>query len=185
MRVFGIALSILILSAPALAAEEEGSLKLVAWQAVNVAILVAVLYKFGRRPIKEYLEKRRKKVALALEEARRLMEEAENSFKEHEAKLSKLASEAEEIYERMIREGEAEKERIIREAQRGAQRIKEEARLLGELEVRKAKMALRREAADLAIRLAREKIEGGFTETDQKRSVEDFIEKLGSGESKM
>lgn len=165
-------------SAFAAAAGVEAGLKTAAWQAVNLAILFAVFYKFAKRPVREYLERRQRAIAASIMEANRAKEEAEALFRNYEERLARISQETEEIYRKLSAEGVTEKDRIIGEAREGMERIRIEARFLGEQEVRKAAASLRQEAADLAVKLAQERIVANFNDLDQQRLVLDFLERV-------
>lgn len=176
----GLFLFALALAGPAFgaAAGREAGLKTAAWQAVNLAILFVVFYKFAKRPVKEYLERRQRAIELSIVEAKMAREVAEALFKDYQGKLARISQEAEEIYRKVSAEGLAEKDRIVAEARKSIERLVAEARFLGEQEVRKAKASLRHEAAELAVKLAQERIVANFNDADQLRLVRDFLERV-------
>ncbi|MEE8448445.1 MAG: F0F1 ATP synthase subunit B [Thermodesulfobacteriota bacterium] len=178
--IFTIVLGLMMLASVSLGAEagEGEGLKEAIWQAVNLLILIAIFYKFGKRPIKEFLENRRRSIRNSIEDAQKAKQEAEALFKEYQGKLERLGQQAEEIYEKISSEGQAEKERIVSQATKSAAKLMVEARKIGDQELAKAKTLLRREAAELAVKLAQAKIEKNLQETDQRRLVEEFLEKV-------
>lgn len=156
----------------------EAGLKTAAWQAVNLAILFAVFYKFAKRPAREYLERRQRAIEASIVEAKKAREEAEALFKDYQQRLARISQEAEEIYRKVSAEGLAEKERSVAEARKRMEGLVAEARFLGQQEVRKARLSLRQEAAELAVKLAQERIVANFTDADQLRMVRGFLERV-------
>lgn len=175
-----VALGLAMLASISFAAggEKGAGLKDAIWQGVNLVILIAVFYKFGKRPIKDFLENRRRSIRNSIEEAQKAKQEAQALFDDYQGKLKRLGREAEEIYEQISRAGQAEKERIVGQANKSAQKLLAEARNIGNQEVAKAKALLRQEAAELAVKLAQNKIEKNLQESDQPRLVEEFLEKV-------
>jgi len=66
----------------------------------------------------------------------------------------------------------------VAQANKSAEKLLAEARNIGRQEIAKAKDLLRKEAAELAVKLAQAKIEKNLQETDQRRLVEEFLEKV-------
>ena len=78
-------------------------------QFINFAVLVAALVYFLRKPLKEYLLKRHDTVKEKIEEADRLLREAEEAKKKYEERLSKLDGEIEAFRASLLAEMEKEK----------------------------------------------------------------------------
>jgi len=76
------------------------------------------------------------------------------------------------------REGELERERIIANAREMAEKMAKDSERAATQEVVKATRELREEAASLAISLAREMLKKSFTDADQKRLVDEYMQKM-------
>ena len=104
--------------------------------------------------------------------------EAERSYAEARKKIENLENEVKEILANAEREKEEQIRRIQEETEVMISRIKEQARLASELEVKRAKMELQKEAVDLAVNLAENLLKEKLSPEDHKRLVEDYIAKV-------
>ena len=149
-------------------------------QFINFAILVAALVYFLRKPLKEYLLKRHDAVKEKIEEADRLLREAEEAKKKYEERLSKLEGEIEAFRASALVEMEREKKKILDDARGLASRISEQARLAYEQEMKEALAKVRAEVAGRTIAAAERKVRETFRKKDHDRMVEEFIQKVRS-----
>ncbi len=156
-----------------------GLLKDFLYRIFNFAIMFGLLAYFVTKPLKNGMAGRRAAIEKSLEEARKAQAEAEAKFAEYETKLAKANEEIEEIYAAIRREGELERDQIIASAKEMAVKIEQDADKNASLAVEKARAELRQEAARLAVSLAKEMVEKKFTADDQKRLVDEYIEKVG------
>lgn len=146
---------------------------------VNFALLAGLLYYFLRRPIKNFLDQRQQGVKEALEEAQKATEEAQARYKEMERRLAQAQKEMEELRQMIIEQGHREKERILARARAEAEKIRRQAEIAAEQEFKKAQALLRREAVELATRLAETILRQRLTASDHKRLVDDYLENVG------
>jgi F-type H+-transporting ATPase subunit b len=149
-------------------------------QVVNFAILAGALFHFLKKPFKGYLAKRHDTVKERIEEAERLLKEAQQAKALYAEKLAKLPEEIEAFRAIVLKEAEAEKTKLLAEAQELASRIREQARLAYEQELKEALSQVRAEVASHTINAAEEVVRGRFTKEDHDRMVEDFIKNVGS-----
>jgi F-type H+-transporting ATPase subunit b len=169
--------SALLLSfvAPALAESEGGAGGGLFWQVVNVALLIAVLIYFARKPVLSYLAERRDGIANNLESSARLLAEAESKLSEWSAKVADIDREVARIRDATRRAAETERDRIVADAEVTAERIRRSAGAVIERELQQARVALRREAADLAVELAGKLLEEQVNDGDKTRLIDEFI----------
>ena len=149
-------------------------------QFINFAVLVAALVYFLRKPLKEYLLKRHDTVKEKIEEADRLLREAEEAKKAYEEKLSRLEGEIEAFRTLGLGRDGKEKKKILDEARGLASRISEQARLAYEQEMKEALAKVRAEIAGRTIKAAERKVRETFGKKDHDRMVEEFIQKVRS-----
>lgn len=149
-----------------------------AFKVVNFLILVAILVKFVSKPLGNFLKNRQAKVKQALEDAARIGAEAEKKMQDYERRLTHIDEEIEKIHHTLREEGEREKARIVREAEQMAEKIKDQARFTAQQEVRIAQRILREEMADLAVKLAAEILKKSMSESDQKKLVEEYVDRM-------
>ena len=138
------------------------------WRTTNFAGLVFILVFFLRKPFADGLSGRRDGIKDQLEALESRKAEAEQLYKEAEAKLARLDDEVNAIITEAVKQGEAEKEKIIADAERNAGDIK-----------RQAEMAVAHEIAEQAVLLAEELVKKNIQPADQSRMVELSLEKVG------
>ena len=155
-------------------------LKQTIYQGLNLALLLGVLFYFGRKPISEFFETRRSGIKSELSEAADLLAEAERRNAELQRRLVDLGSEVEGIREEAGRRAEEEAERILADAQATAERIRRDAQAAVAQELRRAQSALRDEAADLALEIATRKLNDQVGDADRDRLVDEFILRVES-----
>jgi F-type H+-transporting ATPase subunit b len=153
----------------------EEVLKQTIYQGLNLALLLGVLFYFGRKPISEFFSSRRSGIQSELSEAADLLAQAEQRNSELQRRLVDLGSEVEEIREEAGRRAEEEAERILADARATAERIRRDAQAGVAQELRRAQSELREEAADLALEIAARKLSEQVGEADRERLVDEFI----------
>jgi len=175
-------LSALFFAFPALASEtgEHGSYwKDYAFQIVNFIILMAILIKFIRPPLKSYLEKRHNQVKEELQKARDLSEAADKAYREAQQRLENIDAEIKAIREKMLKDMEAEKQRLMEEAEKKAELIKAQAYQGLKEEIAQIKKRLKEEISLEALSLAEGIVKKSINKEDQKRLVDLYVRQLG------
>ena len=158
--------------------EHHVSFMMEAFRVVNFVVFAFLLYKFAGQPIKNYFKERIHTIELALREAKEAMEEAEERAKEHAAKLKNAEVELKDMLYHAERERDEQIRRIREETEKMAQRIREQAEAAANLEVKKARMELQKEAAELAVSMAEGLIKENFTDEDQMRLLSEYTTKI-------
>jgi F-type H+-transporting ATPase subunit b len=148
------------------------------WPIVNFSILVAILVKFLAKPAREYFKKRTEMIEKSIKEAEEAKEIAKKSLEEVKERLKHADREIEEIKESARRSGEKEKEALIIEGDRMKTKIIEQARANIELELKKAKEAIKSEAALLALELAEKQIKETLGKKEHEAILDEYISKL-------
>ena len=149
------------------------------WRTTNFAGLVFILVFFLRKPFADGLSSRRDGIKDQLEALESRKAEAEQLYKEAEAKLARLDDEVNGIITEAVKQGEAEKEKIIADAERNAGDIKRQAEMAVAHEIAEAKTRLKGEIAEQAVLLAEELIKKNIQPADQSRMVELSLDKVG------
>lgn len=152
----------------------------VLWQSISFFLLLILLVKFFKKPIKASLARRREEIKTAFDQLIQKEKEAEAQITAWERKLNSLSQEIAELHQKIIAEGEAERERIIAHAQEQGEHIKKQAQIVAEQELKKALAVLKKETVDLAIVLAQDMIKGAMQPKDQMRLVKEFIGQIGA-----
>ncbi|HEX9714065.1 MAG TPA: F0F1 ATP synthase subunit B [Desulfurivibrionaceae bacterium] len=149
------------------------------WRTTNFAGLAFILVFFLKKPFADGLSSRREGIKDQLEALESRKAEAEQLYKEAEAKLARLDEEVNSIITEAVKQGEAEKAKIIADAERNAGDIKRQAEMAVAHELAEAKTRLKGEIAEQAVLLAEELIKKNIQPADQSRMVELSLDKVG------
>lgn len=146
----------------------------------NFFLLVGILVKYGTKPFKGFLVSRHDKVKEKIDEADKLLAEAEGLKSQYAAKLAKLDQEIADFKAKVTEETKKESEKLLEEARAFAAKIEEQARITYEQEKREISGKIKEEIARLALEKAERLVVEKVTKTDNDKMIEEFIEKLRS-----
>jgi F-type H+-transporting ATPase subunit b len=151
---------------------------LIVWTIISFLVLLIVLAKFAWKPILKILGDREGQIRGALEQADRARNEAAEMIKQNEKNLAR----AEEQYQKMIREGKAFAEKmkddlVLKAKQQAEQELKQAAAEI-QRNVDAARLQLRSEIADLAIKATEKILEETLDERRQKKLADSVMNKL-------
>ena len=162
------------------AAAEAAHKREFTYEVINLAILIAVLVYFARKPVQAYLTTRRDAIAKNIASSEKLLKDAERKLGEWNAKAARLDADVAAILDSTRKSAETEKATILADAETTAVRIRQGAASVVDRELRSAREKLREEAAELAVVLAgkllRERVNAG----DRDRLADEFIAKIES-----
>jgi F-type H+-transporting ATPase subunit b len=160
-------------------AESGVILKDFLYRCLSFVLMVGLLAYFVTKPIRKGLKDRTAEIEKTLADAQAAKEAAEAKHQEYSEKLAKATEEIAVIADSIRREGELEREKIIAAAKDLAVKIEEEADNKASSVVAKARIELRAEAANLAVELAEDMLKKQVTADDQKRLVDEYMQKVG------
>jgi F-type H+-transporting ATPase subunit b len=157
--------------------EHEASLdgKRLAWQLLNFAGLIAILYFGGRKAVSAALQSRHQQIKSDLASAAEARAAAQARFEKQEQRLAALEQEIATIAANIKQEAEAEKQRLVEMAEERAKRIREESEFIIEQQVKQAEEDLRREVAAQAVALAEAIVRQQLGAQDQQRLIDSFV----------
>jgi F-type H+-transporting ATPase subunit b len=160
--------------------EEHVSLfKAYFWPVINFGVLVAILvYGLKKADIKGYFKKRTELIEQSLKEAREARELAQKALAQVEERLRVKDKEMEEIIASARMSGEKEKARLAEEGIKLQEKILEQAKTNIDFEVKQAKTAIKKEAAELAMNLAEKKLREKLTREEQLKLLEESVAKI-------
>ena len=142
---------------------------------VNFAILVFVIVKFARRPLKNFLSGKGEEISLQIrqleDEKSQLVQRVRQAEKELEDNTARL----DEIKERIVQLGERRKQEIIAEAQLESQIIMENAKRKIAGRLMRAQYTLRAEMVDAAADLALERLPAIITAEDNQNLLKRYM----------
>jgi F-type H+-transporting ATPase subunit b len=148
----------------------------------NFAVLAALLVYFLRQPVRAYLADRSRQIRNDLVTAAAMKEDAARQIASVDAKLKELPEQLDALRARGQREIVAEQARIEQAAAAERDRLLEQTRRAIDLQVRAARRDLVIHAADLAVQVARQRIEARITDEDQRRLVDRYLERVEAHE---
>jgi len=176
-------LPMILLAGTAFAASEGGTSPwnswMLMWRVVNTVALVALLAYFLKKPLVSFFSERRMQIEKDIADAREQRDRAERIIAEYKEKISGMERELEKMRADLEKAAEAESQKVTGNAERMATAMVEAARLAAEQEVRKAKVILKNEAVDMAVKLAETLIREKITDSDRKKIMEDYLDKVG------
>lgn len=160
-------------------ADSGAVLKDFIYRCFNFALMVGLLAYFVTKPIRKGLKGRTEEIEKTLADAEAAKEAAEAKQREYSEKLAKATEEIAAITESIRREGELEREKILAAAKEMAAKIEKEAENKASGVVASARAELREEAARLAVELAEDMLKKQVSADDQKRLVDEYMQKVG------
>ncbi len=153
--------------------------KLLLAQIVNFVILFLVLKKFLYKPLLNFMNNRRQKIADGLDKARRGEEEFAKIAELREKELAKIQKEAEVLIQKAKEIGDKKQQEILKEAEEKTKKIIEDAK--GRIEIEKEKMLkeVRQEIASLVVNATEKILREKISSDKEKQFIDEAIRTLG------
>ncbi len=148
------------------------------WKWGNFLILFGGLGWYLRQPLREFLETRSRSIEEGLASGRLARESALKRMSEIENRMARLDDEVRALRAQAAREAEEERARILESAKVEAQKILEVAHREIEGLKQSARLELKAHVADLAVKLAEERLQKSVGSEENKRLVVRFIDSL-------
>ena len=158
---------IALLSTAAIASSESSTHELnwnttVIYPAINLLILLSILFFLARKPAREFFMSRSQSLAQVIAEKSKAKQEIESLHRDYENRLKNLEQEIQILTASLRQEGELAKEKLIEEAKKAADRLEQTAQWVANQEVKKTKELLKEEVTqqitEKASALLRQKI---------------------------
>lgn len=143
---------------------------------LNFAIIALVLIKFGRKPIKDFLENRREEINYQIKKFEQQKEDAEEKVQEATEMLNESFARFELIKQRIIEDGEKKKQQILDDARQESQMLLAATQRKIENQIVEAKNLIRSELIESAIALAEKRLPAEITATDEQKLIEHYME---------
>ncbi|MEA2698588.1 MAG: F-type H+-transporting ATPase subunit b [Myxococcales bacterium] len=157
--------------------------KKLALQLLNFGVLLFILIKFGGSAINKALLARHQQLKADLASAAQARAEAEERLRKQELRMANLEKEITQMRAGIQQEAEAEKARLVAAAEERAKRMREETAFMIEQQVKEGEATLRREAANVAIKIAGELLQRSMDGRDQQRLLDGFVEDVGGSDA--
>ncbi len=159
-------------------AHEAVNVKMELFRIINFLIFAVLLYKFAGKPVINFFKTRKEGIDRAIREAEEARKVAEQRYQEAMKRVENADKEIKEILEHAKKERDEQIELIRKETEMMIERIKEQSKAAADLEIKRAKIELQKEAVDLAVNLAEGLLKEKLTPEDQKRLIQDYITKV-------
>ena len=151
---------------------------LIIWTIITFLVVLFVLKKFAWPQLLAVLDEREKRISDALTAAEQARQEAEEVLREHRQKLAVADEEARKIVAEAREAGANVRQTIVSQAREEAERMLDQARTSIESEKRVAIAELRRETANLAVQAAGALIDANLDDERNRGLVNDLIAKI-------
>ncbi len=151
--------------------------------AVNLVLLLALIYFAAGSKLTAALKDRSASVAKDILDAQELHQEAKALLNEYESKIAELESSRAHLLSQYHAEGEREKELLIAEGLKEAQRIQKNAQQQAEQQLARVQSRIEKEVVTAALQRARVLLVEKVSAQDQARLNQDYVislEKLSS-----
>lgn len=142
---------------------------------VNFAIIVILLVKFAKTPLKNFLTDRKEQVERNIKVYEQQKEAVEGKIIETQKMLGDSMIRFEKIRKTIIEDGERKKQQIIEDAQRESKMLLEATQHKIEHRIREASNAIRAELIESAIALAETRLPAEITAADQQKLTDLFL----------
>ncbi len=143
---------------------------------LNFIILAALIIKYARRPIANFLTEKRDEVTIAIERLEAQKRAAKEKLLECRKKLAVSEERLVQIENKIVAEGEARKAQLIADAQNDSRIMMETARLRIAHQIRETHARIKSELIDTAAQTAIAKLPGLLTAEDQERLIRKWME---------
>lgn len=142
---------------------------------VNFGLLVGLYYTLGKKPVTEGLKQRRVNIGKDIEEAQKLLGEAQERAKKYQGDLKNADADAETARATLVSGGKGEAERLLSDAAEKADRMRRDAERLVEQERKQLQQDLLVETIGLAVDEATVLLSKSVSADDHARLAQDLL----------
>lgn len=161
----------------------QGEHSLEFWGAVvNFVLLLLVLRKLGKAPLRNFLESRQQTVEQGMKEAAEIKAKAQQVYDDYNARLKSMDADIEQLKQDIRVAAEADKKRILEDAKQHAERLQAETETLIDRQSQELAQTIREEVVDAAVRAAEQLIRSALDPEQQRTLAEQFRAALVNGE---
>ena len=176
--IFVVVMGIHLLCSEASAADNSGNWRpvfdlVMRW--LNFGIIVFILVKYARTPIKDFLLSRREEVAREIETIEEKKEAANRKIQDAARMLAESEVRFTRIKARIIQEGQTKKQKLIEDAQQESKILLKSTMKKIETQLLDAKRAFKSELVDTAISLAMKRLPDEITTEDNQKFTNKFL----------
>jgi F-type H+-transporting ATPase subunit b len=143
---------------------------------VNFIILAALIIKYARRPIANFLKEKRDEVAKSIEKLETQKQTAKDQLLQYQNQLTASENQLAQIKQKIIAEGEQLKAKLIADAQTDSRILMETAQLRISHMIRETHGRIRTELIDTAAEIALAKLSETITAADNDKLIHQWMD---------
>ncbi|MDJ0733773.1 MAG: F0F1 ATP synthase subunit B [Nostocaceae cyanobacterium] len=146
---------------------------------INLALLIGILFYFGRKVLSNTLSERRSNIETTIQEAEARAKEAAVALSEAQEKLTQAQAEAKRIIAAAQESGRAAKEAILAQATTDVERLRETAVRDLNTERERAIAQLRQQVVAMSLEKVESELSTGISEENQQTLIDRSLALLG------
>ncbi|MCM0590654.1 MAG: F0F1 ATP synthase subunit B [Gloeotrichia echinulata DVL01] len=146
---------------------------------INLALLIGILFYFGRKVLTNILDQRQSKIAAEIQEAEQRLKEGQTALAQVQQQLVQAQAEAERIRQAAQENAEAAKAAILARAVQDVERLKETAAADLNAERDRAIAQLKQRVVAQALQKVESELRSGIADDAQQTLIERSIAQLG------
>lgn len=146
---------------------------------VNLAIVIGVLYYFGRKVVGKILVQRRETIETAIKEAEQRQKEAAAQLADQQQKLAQAQAEAERIKAQAEERAQTAKQAILAQAEKDLERLRAEAGQDLNVARERAIAELRQRITAMALERVENQLKSQIDEGKQQQLIDNSIAMVG------
>jgi F-type H+-transporting ATPase subunit b len=146
---------------------------------INLAIIITVLFVFGRKVLGNTLKSRQEKIETAIKGVEQKAAETAKQLQEAQQKLSQAQAEAERIKQAAVGNAQSVRESILAQGVADIQRMREAGAADLNAELDKVIAQLRQRIVAQALQKVTDELEVGITDAAQQTLIDRSIAQLG------
>ncbi|MEA5507870.1 F0F1 ATP synthase subunit B [Halotia wernerae UHCC 0503] len=142
---------------------------------INLALLIGILFYFGRKVLSNILSERRSNIATAIQEAEGRSKEAQVALAQAQEQLTQSQAEAQRIRKAAQESAQASKEAMLARAAQDVERLKQTAAADLNTETDRAFAELRHQVAAMAVQKVESQLRSGIADDVQQSIIDRSI----------
>jgi len=142
---------------------------------VNFGIIVFILNKYAKTPLKNFLRRKKEDLAQAIDELEEKKEDANAKIRETQKTIEASDVRFADLKARIVQQGEREKLKIVESAQQQSRAMLEDANRRIDASILQARNTVKGELIDAAIDLAMERLPQEITAVDNEKFVTEYL----------
>ncbi|QLE57711.1 F0F1 ATP synthase subunit B [Nostoc sp. TCL26-01] len=146
---------------------------------INLAILIGILFYFGRKVLSNILNERQANIATAIQEAEERLKEAQTAFSQAQAQVIQAEAEAQKILKAAEENAQAVTAATLAQAAQDVERLKQTAASDLNTERERALAELRQRVAALALQKVESQLRSGIADDVQQAIIDRSIAQVG------